>query len=644
MPEGLKLTVGADIKDAEQALKRFDSLMNETGSEAKKLGVTFGKAFGRAPLQDIGNLNKAFSSFKANAGNFRLTAIGDQFSDSLRNANNQLQRLPNTSNAATQSLINLSRVAQDAPFGFLGIANNLNPLLESFQRLRAQSGSAGSALKALGSSLLGAGGIGLALGVVSSLLVVFGKDLFGAGAAADDSKDRLDALSDSIKDVADNVGNLSSRLDFLNQLGSINVQIRGEGNLQDLIEQSVAQRQLVFDIGGQILKAQENLNAARLENQRQSSEESQKVEDDAVKALQDVTKKQEDARDKSTILFRQIAFQKIKDQQDANEKEKQAQRDNLENLKKYIEDAKRLASELEKIGFVAPATFSFFDTQTEQLQKARKVFADFNSNNIKIDTKKLGAQFPLQITEPPPEKVAEALTATEELVKRGLINFPAVEVDIIFTAQEERNAEIISDFRKRFEALGATLKLPEGALQDPALFNKLNNQFENLKSNIDFANASANVLSNTFTNLISRISRGESPIKAFFESLGQSILQLITQLIAAAIRAAIFKAILAGSTGGASSFLGKLLGGGSPPGLAQGGIVSGPTLALVGEGVGTSRSNPEVIAPLDQLKGMLSGMTGSSPQVVIINSRVRGNNLDLVLNRQQRQNRRLGSA
>tara|TARA_Y100001973_G_scaffold26016_1_gene39078 strand:- start:3022 stop:5463 length:2442 start_codon:yes stop_codon:yes gene_type:complete len=43
------------------------------------------------------------------------------------------------------------------------------------------------------------------------------------------------------------------------------------------------------------------------------------------------------------------------------------------------------------------------------------------------------------------------------------------------------------------------------------------------------------------------------------------------------------------------------------PPFAEGGMVSGPTLAYVGEGAGTSAINPEVIAPLDKLKGMIGG-------------------------------------
>lgn len=46
----------------------------------------------------------------------------------------------------------------------------------------------------------------------------------------------------------------------------------------------------------------------------------------------------------------------------------------------------------------------------------------------------------------------------------------------------------------------------------------------------------------------------------------------------------------------------------SLPKFANGGIVSGPTLAMVGEYAGAS-GNPEVIAPLDKLRGMLAGPT-----------------------------------
>ena len=58
---------------------------------------------------------------------------------------------------------------------------------------------------------------------------------------------------------------------------------------------------------------------------------------------------------------------------------------------------------------------------------------------------------------------------------------------------------------------------------------------------------------------------------------------------------------------GSGSFKEFFLGGMGIQGFAAGGLVSGATLAMVGEGPGTSLSNPEVIAPLDKLQQMMGG-------------------------------------
>lgn len=64
--------------------------------------------------------------------------------------------------------------------------------------------------------------------------------------------------------------------------------------------------------------------------------------------------------------------------------------------------------------------------------------------------------------------------------------------------------------------------------------------------------------------------------------------------------------------------------------FANGGIVSGPTLGLVGEYPGAS-TNPEVIAPLDKLKSLI-GSNGSEDGF-IAETRVSGRDLAIVLNR-----------
>ena len=84
--------------------------------------------------------------------------------------------IANGAKTASFALTNLGRVALDAPFGFIGIQNNIQPLLESFQRLKQESGSTGGALKALASSLVGGGGLLLAVSLVTSALTVMAQN------------------------------------------------------------------------------------------------------------------------------------------------------------------------------------------------------------------------------------------------------------------------------------------------------------------------------------------------------------------------------------------------------------------------------------------------------------------------------------
>ena len=62
----------------------------------------------------------------------------------------------------------------------------------------------------------------------------------------------------------------------------------------------------------------------------------------------------------------------------------------------------------------------------------------------------------------------------------------------------------------------------------------------------------------------------------------------------------------------------------TPIPFAQGGLVSGPVMGLVGEGSGTSAFNPEVISPLDKLMSMMGG------DRVTVSGRIQGDNIVLI--------------
>jgi len=102
-----------------------------------------------------------------------------------------------------------------------------------------------------------------------------------------------------------------------------------------------------------------------------------------------------------------------------------------------------------------------------------------------------------------------------------------------------------------------------------------------------------------------------------FQSLLDGLKKMAIQLAATAAAAFALNILLGGiglkgfgaGSGGFKKILGGMGGGGPLGGLipfANGGIVSGPTPALVGEYTG-ARTNPEVIAPLSKLQNMMGG-------------------------------------
>tara|TARA_R100001163_G_scaffold3329_2_gene4963 strand:+ start:2485 stop:4287 length:1803 start_codon:yes stop_codon:yes gene_type:complete len=111
----------------------------------------------------------------------------------------------------------------------------------------------------------------------------------------------------------------------------------------------------------------------------------------------------------------------------------------------------------------------------------------------------------------------------------------------------------------------------------------------------------------------------EGFFKSFIQNLKQAIKQLLIQLaVITAIKFLIGGPGVAGNIAKAFALAKE-----GVLGLAKGGLVTGPTMALVGEGAGTTASNPEVVAPLDKLKNMIGGGT----QQVQVYGRISGNDI-----------------
>ena len=127
-------------------------------------------------------------------------------------------------------------------------------------------------------------------------------------------------------------------------------------------------------------------------------------------------------------------------------------------------------------------------------------------------------------------------------------------------------------------------------------------------------------LTNTFSNLFTGLMNGT---QSFGDFMKQILMDLLIQLASMAAAFAVISLLLPGSSVAAGGFGEFLKGGFGLTGFADGGIVSGPTAALVGEYAG-ARSNPEVIAPLDKLQSMIQGSGGGN---VTVTGRISGSDI-----------------
>lgn len=113
-----------------------------------------------------------------------------------------------TKNART-ALTSLSLVAQDAPFGFIAIQNNLPGVIQSFGELTRTSGGVKGALSAITSSLSGPAGLFLAFSAVTAAVTVAVQKYGSLGAAADALFGKVDALADVKKRATESLKNFN---------------------------------------------------------------------------------------------------------------------------------------------------------------------------------------------------------------------------------------------------------------------------------------------------------------------------------------------------------------------------------------------------------------------------------------------------
>lgn len=151
------------------------------------------------------------------------------FDDALKKVNRGLADTSVKARSAGATVLNFSRVVQDAPFAFNNfgsIANNIDPLVESFGRLKnearelsLETGKNVSVMSLLGKSLVGGAGVGLAISAVTSLITAFSMGLFDTAKNTDKAAEEQNKYKKVLEESAEVVK--KAQADSLQQVQTV---------------------------------------------------------------------------------------------------------------------------------------------------------------------------------------------------------------------------------------------------------------------------------------------------------------------------------------------------------------------------------------------------------------------------------------
>jgi hypothetical protein len=562
----LSINIGANTQDFQGALQKAQNLLNQFQAALKKA----------TNVGEINYLNSQIKNLNTTIGN-----IQTQMGSAAKGTAN-----------ATQSLINFSRIAQDAPYGIIGIANNLNPMLESFQQLAKTEGGTKKALTAMIDGLAGPAGLGVVLGVTSSLLITFSKQI---GNAFKGGEDKLKGLREELKKLNEDVFKIVGAAQSSQTLGTIlvgkatntNLDIKTRQNALKEFKKLYAESAEIQDLDVKNINSYNQKYLQSLNNRAAVQQEGLGKERNYVNALTEANAKYKQLlqeRDKAVAN----TYATTKDLESGRTTE-QLRAALKATYVKPLADAKLEIDKAKASLGRTVDTLLQFSTPDKKDKTTQDTLKDF-SQNLKSEN----------------NAILQAIQRRKELLKE--IGSPILmqKPEDKAKAEKQRLAGIkafgeysmTGEFGKSLQGKTSGFYEEQKKINEEKAKDILLTQ-QQTDANLQLADTLSNYAANSFMNLFNSMEQGMS----LGEALGNMFMDLAKQIAAAAIKAAAFQAILSLLPGGTAA---KAAVGGfggifkSILGLASGGVVNGPTLAMIGEG-----SESEAVMPLSKLGSMM---------------------------------------
>lgn len=155
------------LERGNKKLDQFGQKATKAGNDALGMGKSASRIFEQLEkdMTIIENKSHVFDGFDVNTQ--KIYAVEEALNDLLNQGVHpnseavemlrmEYEKLAGSGRALTgnigrtnMAVMNFGRIIQDAPFGMMGVANNIDPFIQSFSRMRAEVGSTGGALKQL---------------------------------------------------------------------------------------------------------------------------------------------------------------------------------------------------------------------------------------------------------------------------------------------------------------------------------------------------------------------------------------------------------------------------------------------------------------------------------------------------------------
>ena len=217
---------GAAAKSASLMQSAFTNSLKPIQQLEAELGELEAAIRRSTNLTDIKRFNDQISALNRQISNMKVVGFESsmhKIGESANRAGQQLNRLPGAANPAVYSLTNMGRVLQDLPYGMIGVANNITPLIESMVQLSANAKATGVSMgKQLLSSITGGGGLIFGFSILTSVMqfATLGLSAFsrGAGSAKSKTAEIKEEVWDFGKTIDEVAGELSKSASKVTQL------------------------------------------------------------------------------------------------------------------------------------------------------------------------------------------------------------------------------------------------------------------------------------------------------------------------------------------------------------------------------------------------------------------------------------------